>query len=39
MDPNRTEVELVRAEEKNWPGWSLRPLEVPEEYFARREQE
>lgn len=39
MDPNRVEVELVRAEEKNWPGWSLRPLEVPEEYFARREQE
>jgi glycosyltransferase involved in cell wall biosynthesis len=39
MDPNRTEVELVRAEEKNWPGWALRPLEVPEEYFARREQE
>jgi glycosyltransferase involved in cell wall biosynthesis len=39
MDPNRTEVELVCAEEKNWPGWSLRPLEVPEAYFARREQE
>jgi glycosyltransferase involved in cell wall biosynthesis len=39
MDPNRTEVELVHAEEKNWPGWSLRPMEVPEEYFARREQE
>lgn len=39
MDPNRVEVDLVRAEEKNWPGWSLRPLEVPEEYFARREQE
>ena len=39
MDPNRVEVELVRAEEKNWPGWSVRPLEVPEEYFARREQE
>ncbi len=39
MDPNRVEVDLVRAEEKSWPGWSLRPLEVPEEYFARREQE
>ena len=39
MDPNRVEVDLVRAEETNWPGWSLRPLEVPDEYFARREQE
>ena len=39
MDPNRVEVELVRAEEKNWPDWSLRPLKVPEAYFARREQE
>ncbi len=39
MDPNRTEVELVRAEEKKWPGWSLHTLEVPEAYFARREQE
>lgn len=39
MDPNRVEVELVRVEEKKWPGWSLRPLEVPEEYFVRREQE
>jgi len=39
MDPNRVEVDLVRAEETNWPGWSLRRLQVPEEYFARREQE
>jgi glycosyltransferase involved in cell wall biosynthesis len=39
MDPNRTEVDLVRAEEKHWPGWSLRSLEVPEAYFQRREQE
>lgn len=39
MDPNRVEVELVRAEEKCWPGWALRSLEVPEEYFVRREQE
>ncbi len=39
MDPNRVEVELVRAEENNWPGWAGRSLQVPEEYFTRREQE
>ncbi len=39
MDPNRAEVELVRAEENIWPGWTTRSLQVPEEYFARREQE
>ncbi len=39
MDPNRVEVELVRAEEKQWPGWALQPVQVPEEYFARRERE
>jgi glycosyltransferase involved in cell wall biosynthesis len=39
MDPNRVEVDLVRAEEKQWPGWALQPIAVPEEYFVRREQE
>ena len=39
MDPNRVEVDLVRAEEKQWPGWALQPIQVPEEYFIRREQE
>ena len=39
MDPNRVEVELVRAEEKQWPGWAAQPIQVPEEYFIRREQE
>lgn len=39
MDPNRVEVGLVRAEEKLWPGWARQELRVPEEYFARREQE
>ena len=39
MDPNRVEVELVRAEEQRWPGWKLKTIQVPEEYFARREQE
>lgn len=39
MDPSRVEVDLVRAEEKNWPGWALRNMEVPGKYFVRREQE
>jgi len=39
MDPNRVEVELVRAEEQRWPGWTLKAMQVPEEYFARRERE
>jgi glycosyltransferase involved in cell wall biosynthesis len=39
MDPNRTEAELVRAEEKQWPGWAAHPTAVPEEYFQRRERE
>jgi glycosyltransferase involved in cell wall biosynthesis len=33
------EVDLVRAEEKRWPGWALRETNVPEDYFRRREQE
>ena len=39
MDPNRIEVAMVQEEEKRWPGWSMQPLEVPEEYFLRREGE
>ena len=39
MDPSRFEVDLVREEEKRWPGWAKHPLEVPEAYFNRREQE
>jgi glycosyltransferase involved in cell wall biosynthesis len=39
MDPNRVEVELVRAEAKQWPGWALKPIQVPEAYFVRRERE
>jgi len=39
MDPNRVEAELVRAEEKQWPGWAAHPTAVPEEYFQRRERE
>lgn len=39
MDPNRVEVEMVREEEKRWPGWSMQSLEVPDEYFSRRERE
>ncbi len=39
MDPNRVEVELVRGEEKRWPGWVTKTINVPEAYFRRREQE
>lgn len=39
MDPNRVEVELVHREEKRWPDWCKQSLEVPEEYFRRRERE
>ena len=39
MDPNRVEVDLVRAEEKQWPGWAPQSIQVPDEYFVRREQE
>ncbi len=39
IDPNRVEVELVRDEEKRWPGWTTRATEIPEEYFRRRERE
>ena len=39
MDPSRMEVELVRSEEKQWPGWALEDIQVPEAYFARRERE
>jgi glycosyltransferase involved in cell wall biosynthesis len=39
MDPSRTEVEMVREEEKLWPGWAKTPVLVPEEYFAWRKAE
>jgi len=39
MDPSRVEAALVAEEEKHWPGWALRPIHVPEEYFRRRERE
>ncbi len=39
IDPNRVEVDLVCEESKLWPGWQPYPVEVPEEYFRRREQE
>jgi len=39
MDPNRVEVELVRSEEKQWPGWALENIQVPKAYFVRRERE
>ena len=39
MDPARYEVDLVMEEEKRWPGWAKRSVEVPEAYFQRREAE
>jgi glycosyltransferase involved in cell wall biosynthesis len=39
MDPAKTEVDMVRAEEARWPGWSRTPLLVPDEYFAWRQAE
>lgn len=39
MDPSRYEVDLVKAEESRWPGWAREVVEVPEEYFRRREEE
>jgi glycosyltransferase involved in cell wall biosynthesis len=39
MDPSRVEVDLVRSEEKQWPGWALEDIQVPEAYFVRREKE
>jgi glycosyltransferase involved in cell wall biosynthesis len=40
MDPGRVEVNLVREEQKQWPGWAAdATTDVPDAYFARREQE
>ena len=39
MDPSRVEVDLVKAEAKLWPGWESQPVEVPEAYFQRRQNE
>jgi glycosyltransferase involved in cell wall biosynthesis len=39
MDPARYEVDLVKAEEKRWPGWAKRTIDVPESYFRRRGDE
>jgi hypothetical protein len=39
MDPSQVEIEMVREEEKLWPGWAKSPLLVPEEYLAWRKAE
>jgi glycosyltransferase involved in cell wall biosynthesis len=39
MDPARYEVDLVKEEQRKWPGWAKRSAEVPEAYFQRREAE
>ena len=37
--PPRFEVDLVKEEEKFWPGWAKRSAEIPESYFQRHEKE
>ena len=39
MDPSQVEIEMVREEERLWPGWAKAPLRVPEEYLAWRKAE
>jgi glycosyltransferase involved in cell wall biosynthesis len=39
IDPARYEVDLVKKEEKRWPGWSRLSADAPESYFRRRESE
>jgi len=39
MDPARYEVDLVKEEEKRWPGWAKLSVEIPEAYYRRREEE
>lgn len=39
MDPARYEIDLVKAEEKRWPGWAKHSVQVPEAYIKRREAE
>jgi glycosyltransferase involved in cell wall biosynthesis len=39
MDPSRFEVDLVKEEERLWPGWAKRSIEIPEAYFRRRDEE
>ena len=39
MDPSQVEVEMVREEERLWPGWAKAPLLVPEEYTTWRKAE
>lgn len=39
MDPSRFEFDLVKDEEKRWPGWARKPIDVHDAYFSRREEE
>lgn len=39
IDPARYEIDLVKAEEKRWPGVAKRVDDVPDSYFRRRESE
>jgi glycosyltransferase involved in cell wall biosynthesis len=39
IDPARTHVETVRAEQEKWPGWEKRAGDVVEDYWRRLEAE
>ena len=39
MDPSQVEVDMVREEERIWPGWAKSPLLVPDEYLVWRKAE
>jgi glycosyltransferase involved in cell wall biosynthesis len=39
IDPGRVEVDLVKAEQKLWPGWEDSALDVPDEFFERHHRE
>lgn len=39
IDPGRVEMEMVQAEQEEWPGWEDQRLEIPEEFFERHHME
>jgi glycosyltransferase involved in cell wall biosynthesis len=39
IDPCRVEIEMVRAEQRAWPGWEDRSLDVPDEFYDRHTRE
>jgi glycosyltransferase involved in cell wall biosynthesis len=39
IDPCRVEIEMVQAEQRAWPGWEDRALNVPDEFYERHSKE